>query len=433
MVICENNVVKGFQETADKLMMKTKFFFLPIILLAVVLAPQPVFARYASIVVNETSGEVMYARNADKQLFPASLTKVMTLYLLFEALDDGKVTMDTRMKVSRVAAGRSPSKLGVRAGTTLKVKDAMLALVTKSANDAATVIAEHLGGTERKFAKKMTRKAHALGMSRTNFRNASGLPHSKQKSTARDMARLAIAIRKDFPQYFHYFKTQRFSFRGKRYKNHNRLLANYKGTDGIKTGYIRASGFNLIASVERNGTRLVGVVFGGRTGASRNKHMIHLLDKQFARLPVFKKPDLQQVKAPSNPARRLPAPPKKPQVVRIIAAEAKARTQAESLLKTDLPNLEDPPVVKSVSPSEWGIQVGSFSRRINAHIAARDARLAAADFLDLQPAKLQPVTYGNLTLWRVQFLGFDETRAREACVELLQSGLSCIALPKPQV
>ena len=375
----------------------------------------------------------MYARNADKQLYPASLTKVMTLYLLFEALDAGKVTMDTRMKVSRVAAGRSPSKLGVRAGSTLKVKDAMLALVTKSANDAATVIAEHLGGTERKFAKKMTRKAHSLGMSRTNFRNASGLPHSKQKSTARDMARLAIAIRKDFPQYFHYFKTQRFSFKGKRYKNHNRLLKNYKGTDGIKTGYIRASGFNLIASVERHGTRLVGVVFGGRTGASRNKHMIHLLDKQFARLPVFKQPDLQQVKAPTKPAQRLKVPPKKPRVVKIIAAEAKARAKAEPLLTTDLPDLEDPPVVLPITASEWGIQVGSFSQRINAHIAARDARMVAADFLDLQPAELKPVTYGNLTLWRVQFHGFDESRAREACVELLQSGLSCIALPKPQV
>ena len=426
-------MVIGFQETAKKLIMKAKFFFLPIILLAVVLAPQPVFARYASIVVNETSGKVMYARNADKQLYPASLTKVMTLYLLFEALDDGHVTMDTKMNVSRVAAGRSPSKLGVKAGSTLKVKGAMLALVTKSANDAATVIAEHLGGTERKFAKKMTRKAHALGMSRTTFRNASGLPHSKQKSTARDMARLAIAIRKDFPQYFHYFKTQKFNFRGKRYRNHNKLLKNYKGTDGIKTGYIRASGFNLIASVERNGTRLVGVVFGGRSGASRNKHMMHLLDKQFARLPVFKKPDLQQVKAPAKPPQRLNVPPKKPQVVKIIAAEAKARAKADPLINTDLPSLEGPPVVQPIATTERVIQVGSFSRRINAHLAARDARLAAADFLDLQPAKLQPVTYGNLTLWRVQFHGFDETRAREACVELLQSGLSCIALPKPQV
>lgn len=428
-------MVIGFQEKLRNLIMKTKFYILPIVLLAVAFVSQPAFAKYASIVVNETTGKVMYARNADKQLYPASLTKVMTLYMLFEALEDGRVSMDTRMKVSRVAAGRSPSKLGMRVGSSLKVKDAMLALVTKSANDAASVIAEHLGGTERKFAKMMTRKARSLGMSRTNFRNASGLPHSKQKSTARDMARLAIAIRKDFPQYFHYFKTQRFSFRGKRYKNHNKLLSTYKGTDGIKTGYIRASGFNLIASVERNGTRLVGVVFGGRTGASRNKHMIHLLDKQFKRLPLFKKPDLQKVKAPSQKAPK--APPKKPQIIRILAAEAKPahkqRIKLNPIIETDLPGLEDPPIIAAKAGAEWGIQVGSFSRRINAHMAAREARNAAASFLDLQPAKLRPVVYGNLTLWQVQFHGFDEDRAREACVELLQSGLSCIAVPAPQV
>ena len=272
-------------------MMKTRLLFLPLLtLLAVVLIPQPVFARYASIVVNENTGKVLYSRSADKQLYPASLTKVMTLYLVFEALDEGRVTMNTKMKVSRVAAGRSPSKLGLRIGSTLSVRDGIYALVTKSANDAATVIAEHLGGTEREFAKKMTRKARSLGMSRTTFRNASGLPHSKQKSTARDMARLAIAIRKDFPQYFHVFKTQKFSFRGKRYKNHNKLLSQFRGTDGIKTGYIRASGFNLIATTERNGTRLVGVVFGGKTGTSRNKHMMYLLNKQFNKLPSLEGP-----------------------------------------------------------------------------------------------------------------------------------------------
>ena len=179
----------------DSKMKSRVFFLLFMISLAVVIAPQPSFARYASIVVNETTGKVMYSRNADKRLFPASLTKVMTLYLVFEQLEQGKLTLDTRMKVSKVASGRSPSKLWLRTGTTIKVRDAVMALITKSANDAATVVAEHIGGTEREFAKRMTRKAKALGMSRTTFRNASGLPHSKQRSTARDMARLAIAIR----------------------------------------------------------------------------------------------------------------------------------------------------------------------------------------------------------------------------------------------
>ncbi len=405
-------------------------------MLAVVFTPQPSFARYASIVVNETTGEVVYSRSADKQLYPASLTKVMTLYLMFEALDAGDTTMDTKMKVSRVAAGRSPSKLGLKAGSSLSVKDAILSLVTKSANDAATVISEHLAPSERDFAKKMTRKAKALGMSRTTFKNASGLPHSQQKSTARDMARLAVAIRKDFPQYFHYFKTKQFSFRGKRYKNHNRLLTQFKGTDGIKTGYIRASGFNLIATAERGGVRMVGVVFGGRTGASRNKHMIFLLDKQFSKLPTFDAPApiLRQAKiaAPSPPK----TPPKKPRAVLVFAAKSAPSIKSSGArldTSTDLPQLNDPVVRRPVQTSDWGIQVGSFSRRANAHIAARNARHSAEDILSRLPAKLRPVTYGSVTFWQVHFQGFNEDRAREACAELLQSGMACIALPSSQI
>ena len=420
------HVVIAFSEQQHTDMMKAKFLILPIIILmAVVFTPQPSFARYASIVVNETTGQVLYSRSADKRLYPASLTKVMTLYLMFEALDAGTVTMDTRMKVSRVAAGRSPSKLGLRVGSTLSVKDAILSLVTKSANDAATVISEHLAPSERAFAKKMTRKAHALGMTKTTFKNASGLPHSKQRSTARDMARLAVAIRKDFPQYFHYFKTQRFSFRGKRYKNHNKLLTQFRGTDGIKTGYIRASGFNLIATAERNGTRLVGVVFGGRSGASRNKHMIYLLDKQFKKLPSFNAPIVRPASQ-----KKVKVPPKKPKVVRLQAVKL---TPAKPDISTDLPTLNDPVVVRRANPSDWGIQVGSFARRANAHIAARDARRAARDILLRQPAKLRPVVYGSVTFWQVQFHGFNEDHAREACVELLQSGMACIAVPSPQV
>ena len=303
--------------------MKLRLFFLPLMALAVVIAPQPSFAKYASIIVNETTGKVMYSRNADKRLFPASLTKVMTLYIVFEEIEAGWLTLDTRMKVSRVAAGRSPSKLWLKTGSTIRTRDAIMALITKSANDVATVISEHIGGTEREFAKRMTRKARALGMTSTTFRNASGLPHSKQKSTARDMARLAIAIRKDFPQYFHLFKTTSFSWKGKRFRNHNKLLANYKGTDGIKTGYTNASGFNLIATVERNGTRLVGVVFGGKTGKSRDKHMRYLLTKQFNRLPDFSAPTLRQAEAPI-----VAPPPAKPTQIKVFPL---TDPQAESL------------------------------------------------------------------------------------------------------
>lgn len=406
-----------------------------LMILAVVITPQPSFARYASIVVNETTGKVMYARNADKRLFPASLTKVMTLYLVFEQLEQGKLTLNTRMKVSRVAAGRSPSKLWLRQGTSIKVRDAVMALITKSANDAATVIAEHIGGTEREFAKRMTRKARALGMKRTTFRNASGLPHSQQRSTARDMARLAIAIRKDFPQYFNLFQTKTYSWQGKRFKNHNTLLRNFKGTDGIKTGYTNASGFNLIATVERDSTRLVGVVFGGRTGKSRDKHMRYLLTKQFKRVDQFAAPLLRQAKAAP---RRMKAPPPRPRIIAVERDTASTRTLAIALPTRPpeppgLPALNDPEPTTAAIASDWGIQIGSFSRRANAHIAARDARAVAEAILDLQPARLQPVLFGSVTFWQVQFRGLDEDAARRACVKLHQTGMACIALPGPTV
>ena len=413
--------------------MKPRFLLLMLFLLAVVIAPQPSLAKYASIVVNENTGKVLYSRNADTKLFPASLTKVMTLYILFEELEEGRITMNTPMKVSGVAAGRSPSKLGLRKGSTIKVRDAMLALITKSANDVATVIAEHLSGTERKFAKRMTRKAQALGMTRTNFRNASGLPHSKQHSTARDMARLAIAIRKDFPQYFPYFKTQTYTWKGKKFKNHNTLLRTFKGTDGIKTGYTRASGFNLIATTERNGIRLVGVVFGGRSGSSRDKHMKYLLAKQFDALPRFTKPVIRQAQASAKAT--LPAPPPKPTIIALNdekdtqSVPAPARRPA-----SDLPQLIDPALPEvAPEPDSWGIQIGSFSKRYSAHVAARNARRVADQIIPLQPAQLSEVRYGEVTFWQVQFVGFDEDDARAACIALHRSGMSCIVVPSSLV
>ena len=219
--------------------------------------------RYAAIVIEEATGRVLFSRNADKKLYPASLTKIMTLYLLFEEIEAGRLTLDSRLKVSRVAASRSPSKPLFARGLSISVENAILALVTKSANDVATVVSEALSGTEREFAKRMTRKARALGMINTTFKNASGLPNRKQKSTARDMARLGVAIRRDFPHYYHYFSRTSFTYKGRKYGNHNKLLRSFDGTDGIKTGYTNASGFNLVAATERNGVRLIGVVFGG--------------------------------------------------------------------------------------------------------------------------------------------------------------------------
>jgi len=238
-------------------------------------------AKYASFIINENTKRIYHNANADTRNYPASLTKIMTLYLVFDALKSKKISMSSKFKVSKRATRQPPSKLNLSAGSNITVKNAILALVTKSANDVATVIAENLGKSERNFARLMTRKAKKLGMTRTTFRNASGLPNRGQLSTARDMATLGIAIRKNHPKFFKLFKTKSFIYKGIKYTNHNNLLGSYSGTDGIKTGYTNASGFNLVASVERNGQRIIGVVFGGKKARSRDKHMVTLLNKYF--------------------------------------------------------------------------------------------------------------------------------------------------------
>ena len=207
-------------------------------------------SRYASIVVDADSGQVLHARHANTKRYPASLTKLMTLYLTFEALENGRLKLGQELTASKRAAGMPPSRLGLKQGDKIKVRDIVLALVVKSANDAAVVIAEELGGTEINFGKIMTAKAKALGMKRTSFRNASGLHNRYQKSTAHDMARLATALLRDFPEYYHYFSSKSFAHGQRTYRNHNSLLRYYEGADGMKTGYVRASGFNLVASAE---------------------------------------------------------------------------------------------------------------------------------------------------------------------------------------
>jgi D-alanyl-D-alanine carboxypeptidase len=233
---------------------------------------------YASIVVDANSGAVMQASNADSARHPASLTKIMTLYLLFERLQAGKLKLDTQMPVSEHAAAQAPSKLGLKAGESIDVGTAIRAIVTKSANDVAVVVAEAIGGNELEFAKLMNAKAHALGMTHTNYHNASGLPDDQQITTAREQAILARAIHDRFPQYFRFFSIRTFVYRGKEMRNHNHLLGTVDGVDGMKTGYIRESGFNIIVSVHRNGRHLVAVVFGGRTASARDARVVSLIN-----------------------------------------------------------------------------------------------------------------------------------------------------------
>jgi D-alanyl-D-alanine carboxypeptidase len=233
--------------------------------------------QFSSIIIDGNSGAVLTSASPDGLRHPASLTKVMTLYLLFERLNSGKITLDTEMPVSAHAADQDPTKLGLRPGQTLRVEDAIKGMVTRSANDAAVVAGEFLGGSEDDFARMMTRKAHALGMSRTVYRNASGLPNDEQVTTARDQSTLGRAIQDRFPRYYRYFSTTAFNFRGHTITGHNHLLGSVDGVDGIKTGYTRASGFNLITSIHRGNRFLVGVVMGGRSGGSRDAIMRNLL------------------------------------------------------------------------------------------------------------------------------------------------------------
>lgn len=242
----------------------------------------PAGPTYASIVYDAERGMVLHEDNADARTQPASLTKIMTLYLAFSALEQGRLTLGQKLPISNHAARMQPTRLGLRRGQTITVQDAILALITHSANDAAVVLAEALGRTEAGFARTMNEEARRLGMKDTWFRNASGWPDARQYTTARDMLRLGLAVMRRHPIYYRLFSTKRFIYKGRVYHNHNHLLERYPGSDGIKTGYVRASGFNLVASAARSGRRLIGVVLGGRSSLWRDRHMAALLDAGFA-------------------------------------------------------------------------------------------------------------------------------------------------------
>jgi len=248
----------------------------------------------AAIVADLTSGKVLFSKAAEEPRFPASLTKMMTLYLVFQDLERGRVSLESPLVVSDYAAAQTPTKLGLRRGETIRVDEAIRALVTHSANDAAVAVAENLAGSEPAFAARMTQTAHALGMTNTQFRNASGLSHPEQYSSARDMMVLGAALQAHFPRYFAYFQTDSFTFRGRSFRNHNRLLGRIEGVDGIKTGYTRASGFNLVTSVRRGGRTFVAVVMGWPTAKSRDQQMENLIGSYVPGAPFVSTGDTKQ-------------------------------------------------------------------------------------------------------------------------------------------
>lgn len=441
--------------------------------------------KYASLVMDADTGVILSSRYADSLRHPASLAKMMTLLLVFDALDRGDIRLKDRIYISKKAAAAQPSKLGLRAGSSIRVEDAILVLVTKSANDIAIATAEFLGGTESKFALQMTRRAQDIGMSRTVFRNASGLPDAKQVTTARDMAKLAVFILNRYPHYYGYFSTRTFTYQGKTYRNHNRLMSAYSGMDGFKTGYINASGFNLVASARRDGRRLIGIVFGGRTTATRNAHMAEILDAGFQKIkrgargpqiasaailnppiPVRKPGFLvaQDIMKPVQTAASQ-ASTLTPEQARVLATPAdednvvrqltRIRPALQSGLFDELTGQGDfdPAVTRrletgmlamavhksSLNPrparasfssgtktdKNWAVQIGAYNSRVATDDALRRAAQSLPAALKQARPLVVPLRTGKELLFRARLSGFDQAEAVSACRYLRD----CITIP----
>ncbi|MCB1504029.1 MAG: SPOR domain-containing protein [Hyphomicrobiaceae bacterium] len=355
-----------------------------------VAAPTAAFAaEQSAMVIDANTGKVLYSSAADERRYPASLTKMMTLYLTFDLIEKKRLSYSSRIKISAQAASQPPSKLELEPGETISVRDAIGALVTKSANDIAVALAEHIAGSEENFARLMTHKAHEIGMSKTTFRNASGLPNSDQYTTARDMLTLALRLQDDFPEHYKAFATRSFSYNGSSYRNHNTLLYHYRGTEGIKTGYTRASGFNLVAAVRRGDKHLVAAVFGGPTAGQRNSRMRAILDRAFAKASSKRTrksaPQLiatpRLLKRPAPPS-RLALAPTKPPPLPATAPEAASGTTPGAAAATS----------QTAEPSATDTRISiARVRRIGLaqHFAnRREARRTTAK----QPAAANPTT-----------------------------------------
>jgi D-alanyl-D-alanine carboxypeptidase len=411
------------------------------------------------------TGEILHSRRADVALFPASLTKMMTLMMLFDALERGELKAGSKLPVSRRAAGMPASKLGLKAGSTITVDQAIQAMTVRSANDVAVVIAEALAGSESAFAEQMTRRARAIGMTSTTFKNASGLPNSRQKSTARDMATLSHRLIRRYAQYYHYFSQPSFSFAGRTYRSHNNLVRNYRGMDGLKTGYTRASGFNLASSAVRDGQRVIVVVFGGRSARSRDAEVARLMDLGFERLrqrrsdPIIAalpKPRPGTVMAVSAAsaavaAAVLPEPrpaaaataaepePARASVLDVLpAAEREAILAAvrDTPLPAPNPNAQSPNepspaavelgsglvggAAKAPARGDYAVQVGAYHDPELARRAAHVATELLPQIMLLGDIDISPLQGRRQLVYRARVAGFDQALAARAC-DLLQA------------
>lgn len=420
-------------------------------------APAP---QYSAIVMHADTGDILFNKYIDQKRYPASLTKMMTLYVLFEELEAGALNPDSMLAVSAQAAGQPPSKLGLTAGSTISVEDAIKALIVKSANDVAVTVAEGVSGSEWKFAQTMTARARQLGMMNTTFKNASGLPNSKQMTTARDLAILSQRLIKDFPQYFPYFNTQDFTWNGRTYRTHNALVRTYEGADGLKTGYTARSGFNLATTATRDGQRLIGVVLGGRSVRSRDAHMAEILTAGFA--------DIRANPLLLAAVHRLkPSPRLKPTLVaelerrkatptlagndamrdqiRLAAAGlgpigAPSNDGISALIAAadsdDFNEYERVRLSAAVSPEEamgegdieeravWSVQIGAYSTKAMAQTELETAAIAAGLIDRTRAVSPMPRLDGAL-LYRARFVNLTETEAAAACARIQAVNLTC--------
>ncbi|UYG00155.1 MULTISPECIES: serine hydrolase [unclassified Halomonas] len=418
--------------------------------------------RYAGIVVDLENGEVLYSENADAPRYPASLTKMMTIYLALEAVERGELSFNQPLAVSAQASAMPATKLWLSAGSTIDLDTAIRALTVRSANDVAVVVAEALGGSEQRFASLMTAKARELGMNNTTFRNASGLPDSGQITTARDMLILSTRVMQDFPQYYHYFGLQEFSYKGTRHTSHNRLVRDYPGADGLKTGFIRASGFNVATTAVHDGRRMIAVVMGGFSSSSRDAHMADLLDRSFARARLrdntswmadtnFSREFMSFGRAPVPLSSPPPSTPPSPILANIdtttmspsATAGANMAPTAAPVAQPARPSPEaaprDPlralineqqgisaPALAVAGSGGWGIQVGAFSQASHAEQLARQAAQhlpnnvggrVAVDAID-----------GQTPVFRARVVALDEARAIAACQTLHARGMDCMVV-----
>ena len=407
---------------------------------------------YAAMVMDARTGKVLYARNADARLHPASLTKMMTLYIAFEAIEHGEITLDTPIRISANAAAEPKSKLGLKAGQTIRLRYCIRAAAIKSANDCATAIGEAIAGSEAAFARRMNRTARALGMTRSTFKNANGLTEAGHLSTARDMTKLGRHLFYDYPQYYNLFSRREADAGIARVSNTNRrLLASYRGADGIKTGYTRAAGFNLVASAERGGERIIATVFGGKSSASRNAKVAELLDLGFSRAPSRVAVNAPRKPAYVGPGAR-PASGTAGKTIRLVTAvrtsprpaprpgraapeTAPAPQMVARLDTTPMPRPEglaaraaaEPRVVARLSTSggrHWGINVGRYGSEYEAQRVLLQTALMELETLDEALRKIVPSGGG----FDANFVGMTEETADLACRRLSTRGVACETL-----